>query len=55
MKHDGIERVYRVHVPDGHAIDVAAPVVAFFHGWGGNAEQMLHKGQTVLSMIEKTQ
>jgi len=39
LKHDGIERHNRVHVPDGHAIDVAAPVVAFFHGWGGNEDE----------------
>jgi poly(3-hydroxybutyrate) depolymerase len=39
LMHDGIERVYRVHVPAGYETDVAAPVVAFFHGWGGNEDE----------------
>jgi len=39
MMHDGNERIYRVHVPAGYKTDVAAPVVAFFHGWGGNEDE----------------
>ena len=39
LTHDGIERIYRVHVPAGYEADVAAPVVAFFHGWGGNEDE----------------
>jgi poly(3-hydroxybutyrate) depolymerase len=39
LTHDGIERIYRVHVPAAYEADVAAPVVAFFHGWGGNEDE----------------
>ncbi len=39
LMHDSIERIYRVHVPAGYKTDVAAPVVAFFHGWGGNEDE----------------
>jgi polyhydroxybutyrate depolymerase len=38
MMHDGIERIYRLHVPVGYENDVAAPVVAFVHGWGGSED-----------------
>ncbi len=39
LMHNGMERIYRVHVPTGYETDVASPVVAFFHGWGGNADE----------------
>jgi len=39
LMHDGIERIYRVHIPAGYNNHVAEPVVAFFHGWGGNEDE----------------
>ena len=39
LTHDGVERIYRVHVPSGYENTVAAPVVTFFHGWGGNEDE----------------
>jgi poly(3-hydroxybutyrate) depolymerase len=37
----GKERVYRVHVPRGFNNNQAAPLVAIFHGWGGNENEFL--------------
>jgi poly(3-hydroxybutyrate) depolymerase len=41
MDHDGIERTYRVFVPDGYQADKPGPVVFIFHGWGGNENAFL--------------
>lgn len=37
IRHDGRERSYRVHVPEG--LPAPAPVLLAFHGGGGNARQ----------------
>ena len=37
--HSGISRTYRVYIPSAYNINVPAPVVAFFHGWGGNEDE----------------
>lgn len=37
MKHDGMTRIYKVHVPPGYDKNKPLPVVLIFHGGAGNA------------------
>jgi polyhydroxybutyrate depolymerase len=41
MEHSGITRTFRVHVPKGYRNNVPAPLVTYFHGWGGNENEIL--------------
>jgi polyhydroxybutyrate depolymerase len=41
MKFDGLERVYRVHVPSSYSNAKPAPLVIAFHGWGGDENDYL--------------
>lgn len=41
MQFEGLERTYRVHVPDNLDQTSAAPLVAIFHGWGGDENDYL--------------
>jgi len=41
MQHDGVSRTFRVHVPKGYRNNDPAPLVAIFHGWGGNENEFL--------------
>jgi len=38
MTHDGIARMYRVHVPHGYSPTKPTPMVLIFHGGGGNMD-----------------
>jgi polyhydroxybutyrate depolymerase len=48
----GEERVYRIHVPPGLDNNQAAPLVAIFHGWGGNEDEFL-SSKSVRSLADK--
>ena len=41
MAHDNLMRTYRVHVPRGFNNSTPAPLVAMFHGWGGNEDAFI--------------
>lgn len=41
MEHDGITRTFRVYVPRGYKNNDPAPLVTYFHGWGGNENEIL--------------
>lgn len=42
MTHDGIPRIFRVHLPRGYSeSNPAMPLVLAFHGWGGNEDAFL--------------
>jgi poly(3-hydroxybutyrate) depolymerase len=41
MMGSGIERTFRVHLPTGYRNSTPAPLVAIFHGWGGNENEFL--------------
>jgi len=38
LEHDGLTRMYRVHVPVGYSATKPAPMVLAFHGGGGNMD-----------------
>ena len=38
LVHDGLTRMYRVHVPPGYSASKPAPMVLSFHGGGGNMD-----------------
>jgi polyhydroxybutyrate depolymerase len=40
LRHDAVERAFRVHVPPGYDGRSATPLVLVFHGGGGSAEQI---------------
>jgi polyhydroxybutyrate depolymerase len=46
------ERLYRLHVPTNYKKDVAAPLIAVFHGWGGNENEFLGN-KTVRSLADQ--
>ena len=33
-----VTRTFRLHVPQHYEVDVAVPLVADFHGWGGDGQ-----------------
>jgi len=37
--HDGLKRIYKVHVPSSYTQGTPTPVILAFHGGGGNAEK----------------
>ena len=41
MQHSGITRTFRVYVPRGFRNNAPAPLVTYFHGWGGNENEIL--------------
>ena len=41
MVDQGVTRTYRLHVPTGYSASTPAPLVAVFHGWGGNENECL--------------
>ncbi|MEE4217775.1 MAG: hypothetical protein V2I48_09205 [Xanthomonadales bacterium] len=41
MQFEGLERTYRVHVPDSPDQMGAGPLVVIFHGWGGDENDYL--------------
>ncbi len=41
LEFDGLQRTYRVHVPDSYEPGQAAPLVVLFHGWGGDENDYL--------------
>ena len=48
----GIARTFRVHVPTGYNKINPAPLVAIFHGWGGNENEFLGN-KTVTSLANQ--
>ena len=40
IKSDGIERIYRINVPDSYSAKKAVPLVFIFHGGGGNSASL---------------
>jgi len=52
MEHSGIIRTFRVHVPTGYNKNNPAPLVAIFHGWGGNENEFL-SSKTVTSLANQ--
>lgn len=53
ITHDGIERRYRIHVPEGLDARRNAPLLVVFHGGGGNAAVASRMGFTELADREK--
>ena len=45
MSHGGLTRTYRVHVPTGYDNNTPAPMVVYFHGWGGNEAELISNKQ----------
>lgn len=43
-QHGGTTRTFKVHVPRGYKMNDPAPLVAIFHGWGGNENEILGNG-----------
>ena len=41
MSFDGLDRTYRVHVPEGHDTSKPSPLIAVFHGWSGDESDYL--------------
>jgi polyhydroxybutyrate depolymerase len=41
MEHDGVTRTFRVYVPRVYRNSEPAPLVTWFHGWGGNENEIL--------------
>jgi poly(3-hydroxybutyrate) depolymerase len=41
MEFDGLERTFRIFVPDGQETGQAAPLVILFHGWSGDENDYL--------------
>jgi len=41
MDHGGVERTFRVHVPEGYDPANPAPLVVAFHGWGGDGTEFV--------------
>ncbi len=41
MRHNGLERVYRVYVPPGYNSNVPSRMVLVFHGWSGTEAEFL--------------
>jgi polyhydroxybutyrate depolymerase len=41
MSFNGIERTFRLHVPQGYNTTSASPMALVFHGWGGNEDEFL--------------
>jgi poly(3-hydroxybutyrate) depolymerase len=41
MEHGGLTRTFRVHVPTGYDENTPMPLVAIFHGWGGNENEFI--------------
>ena len=52
MPYEGIDRIFRVHVPKGYKKTVAAPLALVFHGWGGDENEFLGS-KTVTSLADK--
>jgi polyhydroxybutyrate depolymerase len=48
----GMTRTFRVHVPTGYNKSTAAPLVAIFHGWGGDESEFLNN-KTVTSLANQ--
>ena len=41
MQHNDIKRTFRVYVPRGYRDNEPAPLMTYFHGWGGNENEIL--------------
>ncbi|MEO0424905.1 MAG: hypothetical protein AAF184_21395 [Pseudomonadota bacterium] len=41
MEHDGLTRIFRVHVPQGYDLNEPSKLITIFHGWGGNENEFL--------------
>lgn len=41
LTHKGIERTYRVHVPNGYSTTSPSKMVTLFHGWSGDENEFL--------------
>jgi len=55
IQHDGLTRMYRVHVPAGYAPSRPTPMVMSFHGGGGNMDyQADDKYYGLISKSERT-
>ena len=52
IKHGGLTRTFRVHLPPGYDASVAAPLVLIFHGWGGDENEFLGD-RTVTSLADQ--
>jgi polyhydroxybutyrate depolymerase len=46
VQHDGLEREYRIHVPENLPADAKVPLVVCFHGGGGNSRTASVMGLT---------
>ena len=52
LQFNGIERAYRLNVPQGYTTTSASPLVMLFHGWGGNQNEFIGNA-TVTSEAEQ--
>jgi poly(3-hydroxybutyrate) depolymerase len=41
LEHGGVTRTFRLHLPKNYSSTSPAPLVAIFHGWGGNEDEFL--------------
>lgn len=42
MQHSGLTRTFRLFVPTGYDKNIPSPLIAIFHGWGGDENEFLN-------------
>ena len=44
LVHDGLDRDYHIYIPESYNETINVPVLLVFHGYGGNARNLMRWG-----------